>query len=706
LYVSDYDGANETVIDSQTGAVLASVGVGANPLGVAADRGNGLVYVADSGTSNTVTVINDTTLAVVANISVGSRPVVPAYDPVKGEVFVTDSESDSVSVINDTANAVVATVGVGSWPTGIAYDSKLGEMFVVNSYSDTVSVISDTNNSVVATVPVGDNPFNPAYDPALGEMFVVDHGGAAVSVILDSNNSVVSTIPLTNGSDPVNIAYDPGTGEMLVTESNTNSVAIINTASDEVVGLVGVGSAPNGIAYAPGPNEFFAADSGSDAVSVLTDTLAQAVLTVGPAVQAPAQAESGQVLNFSGEGFGSEAALTNVSLGSTPLICVAATVGSCAGGVIGTNPIGSFRAAITIPAVAQASNDLLKIADSAGNAGNTSMWIFPGPGAAVPEATPSSIAIGQSVTFSEIASMGTGNYSYRWSGLPPGCGSSDQWAVTCTPRSVGLYLISVTVTDSNGFSATSGARAFLVEMVYPVLFVETGLPAGTDWGVIVGSQVGSSSTPNITFQEANGSFAYLVVPVNGYATSAGGFFTVNGSARTISVPFHEQTYPVVFVVLGLPAGASWSVSVVNLTNGFNQSRTSTTPSVILFLPNGTYAVTFTLPPGYTGNSTTTWITVAGRSAEASVGPLGAGSGSGAPWVTLAPYVVVAGVALLAVGLVLTVRRSPPNRGATDPPVPRPAERAGPPAVPPSTPAVPPASSGVGPEVGDPLEHVF
>jgi len=146
-------------------SIVAMVGVGDVPLGLACDSGKGEVFVANSNGTN-VSVISDATNALVANVRVeaeptgheaGTRLLGIAYDPSKGEVFVANNGDylpNTVSVISDATNTVVATVNVGYGPAGVVYDSGKGEVFVANSGDNTVSVISDA-----ALVPEFPSPY-------------------------------------------------------------------------------------------------------------------------------------------------------------------------------------------------------------------------------------------------------------------------------------------------------------------------------------------------------------------------------------------------------------------------------------------------------------------------------------------------------------------------------------------------------------------
>jgi hypothetical protein len=72
------------------------------------------------------------------------------------------------------------------------------------------------------------------------------------------------------------------------------------------------------------------------------------------------------------------------------------------------------------------------------------------------------IVIHQTVNFSVAANGGAGGYVYTWLGLPPGCTTANVPSLACVPTVAGAYNISVTVTDSNGYSVTSAQTVFVV----------------------------------------------------------------------------------------------------------------------------------------------------------------------------------------------------------------------------------------------------
>jgi len=261
VYVTNPFSDIVSVINGTT--VVATVPVEYNPSGVAYDSGNGYVYVANDTTY--VSVINGTT--VVATVPVGGEPNALAYDSENGYVYVTNSDSQTVSVISGTV--VVATVPVGDGPSGVAYDSGNGYVYVSNYFSSNVSVIDGTTNTVVATVPVGYLPRGVAYDSENMYVYVADYGSNNVSVI--DGTTVVATVPV--GTLPGALAYDGGNGFVYVANfgsyyySSSNVSVISGTV---VVATVPVGNCPDGVAYDSGNGYLYVSNYCSGTVSVIS----------------------------------------------------------------------------------------------------------------------------------------------------------------------------------------------------------------------------------------------------------------------------------------------------------------------------------------------------------------------------------------------------------------------------------------------------
>jgi YVTN family beta-propeller protein len=98
-------------------------------------------------------VIDAATNTVTATITVGTNPDGAAADPAAGTVYVANWDSGTVSVIDAATSKVTATIPVGGNPYIVGADLSTGTLYVTNSGDDTVSVIDAATATVTATIP-------------------------------------------------------------------------------------------------------------------------------------------------------------------------------------------------------------------------------------------------------------------------------------------------------------------------------------------------------------------------------------------------------------------------------------------------------------------------------------------------------------------------------------------------------------------------
>lgn len=151
----------------------------------------------------------------------------------------------------------------------------------------------------------------------------------------------------------------------------------------------------------------------------------------------------------------------------------------------------------------------------------------------------------------------------------------------------------------NGSSVTVDV-SFTTPSAYNISFSETGLPNGTNWTVFLfgggwghfGANTSASAT--IGFARTNGTYFFGVPDVwtsGGVyrATPSRGNFTVNGTAVSVAVSFALVTYyNVTFVETGLPNGTNWSAVLFGSGWGSVAGNVSSTSSLTVARPDGTY----------------------------------------------------------------------------------------------------------------------
>ncbi len=110
---------------------------------------------------------------------------------------------------------------------------------------------------------------------------------------------------------------------------------------------------------------------------------------------------------------------------------------------------------------------------------STSVIVSSDPSLSTPIGQPVSADVGQTVLFTTQAVGGSGGYTYSWLGLPTGCSSANTAVISCIPTGTGTFTIKATVTDSNGFSATSSGLQFTVNSP-PTIVAFTASPTRLD----------------------------------------------------------------------------------------------------------------------------------------------------------------------------------------------------------------------------------
>ncbi|MCI4324160.1 MAG: right-handed parallel beta-helix repeat-containing protein, partial [Thermoplasmata archaeon] len=139
--------------------------------------------------------------------------------------------------------------------------------------------------------------------------------------------------------------------------------------------------------------------------------------------------------------------------------------------------------------------------------------------------------------------------------------------------------------------------------LYTVSFAATGISSGTSWNVTVNGHKYTSTTLWDNVSLGNGTYTWTATSSS--APSVSGNVTVHTAAATVTVAFHPPTYAIVFTQAGLPAGATWSVSL-------NGDLDTSSGSVIVYtVVNGSYAYTVTNSGTATPSSLTGTVVVNG-----------------------------------------------------------------------------------------------
>ncbi|MCI4324162.1 MAG: YncE family protein, partial [Thermoplasmata archaeon] len=575
---------------------------------------------------------------IVQQVAVGSLPVSMAYDASTGDVYVTNSGGQNVTVIDGSTDRVVGSIRVGSQPDGITYDSGRGELFVSNSGSDGVSVIDDSTNELVASIAVGYDPQGVAYDNATGDVYVADGHSlnnwstGTVSVIADSNNSVVANVTL--GDDPTAAVYDPTSHVVLVANFLSNNISVIDAATSSVVADPDVGDGPMGLAYDSKNGTVYNTNSDQGTVSIL-----------GP------RPPSRYTLSLSEEGLPPGTSWSATWRGEIHRSATSATSDLVVNGTY----------EFTVTNIANYTSDVTNGTLTVLGADAATSILF------------SRIPQGYAVVFTESGLAPDTIWTVTLNGITQSTIGSTSFGERNGTYGYSVHPVDLYVSDpSSGVLTVDGAGqsvpvVFSVSPppTYPVTFREIGLPGGSSWNVTLGNSVNGSVGDTIAFEVPNGSVEYTIWNLGGWHASLySGRLTVNGGAiPPVTISWTRMTYAITITETGLPFGSNWSLGY----NGSSQSSTSS--SLVLVEPNGTYRLDASTGPAFSA-AAGPWqsIPVAGWAVKEVIpfGPSSRGSllshpGPAESEVEL--LVVATGTIVLVIGAAFVARRR--TRGPSD-----------------------------------------
>lgn len=603
LYISNYNGGNVTVVSGATNATVANIAIGAYPTAILYDPASDEVFVCNGGTS-TVSVIDTATNLVVKTVSVGPDPVALALDTTDNYVDIASRNLDpySVTVVNAATLAVVKSLTVGTYSQAIAYSATNDELFVANFDSGNVTIIDQASDRSVANIATGASPVAVAFDPVDHDAYVANYGVPNVTVISAVTNTVTANLAPDAGY-VLGVAVDPTSGNAFVVNSGTSygtdvgvasNVTVIADATNLMVGSVPLAVWPSDLTVEAGSGTIVAADpTGDDAYLVDPSTnLVTTTVPAGTGPQSSAYDPSTQdlwVLNPSSN----NVTVLNVALSSVASLATggdpaAIAFDSSNGDFYVTDQAAgtvmvfdgathSFDTTIDVKASAHLAgvlydphNTELYVADYSGN----NVTVINGS----EQETVSSVKLGGgaqplSLTFDSVndtvfvADSGTDN-------------------ATVINDSTNLKVDTFHLND---------AQYLTYDPTNDVVY--NAYSGGADVSGVVASTYDLLGTIPLGDSDHVTGIAYDPADRDVYAST--------GAEGTLSLISLVSTYAVQFDETGLPAGASWGVTL----NG--TLKTSTTSTVTFTVTNYTYTYKVSAVTGYAANVTTGSVTVHG-----------------------------------------------------------------------------------------------
>ena len=467
----------------------------------------------------------------VTSISVGGSPTSIVYDHLDGRMFVSHVGTDNVTVVDTASQRPIASIPVigDSLPGSEAIDPATGTVYVTTWWlqictgcSETsVTAFNGTDLSVRASYNVSTLGFPVVFscvgfDPVSRLLYVCADGLTSQLLVLDPANLTVDRT-ITTGGYPDAVAFDTSSGTGYAANFASNDVTVFQMQSGHVLGTIAVGNGPSAIAYDNRSGQLYVANNGTANITVI----------------------NGQT-----------------------------------SAVVGSIPVGNCPSAEAYDWI----DDALFVANSCSD---NVTWVDPGTGAPAGSIAtgvyPCGVAVDRTNGYLYIANEGSGNLSavstsfvriptrydvvFHESGLAAGTDWSVNFSGATTHASDpnisfmepnGTYTYTVGPLGGwrlpfgqwNGSVSVSGNGAVVslewFIATYPVVFNESGLPAGTSWSVAIGGSNHTLAFPQIVFQLANGTYAYTASGPGDSSfrpAPASGEVRLNGSGAYISIEF-------------------------------------------------------------------------------------------------------------------------------------------------------------------------
>ncbi|HSX26339.1 MAG TPA: YncE family protein [Chlamydiales bacterium] len=263
---------------AESNAVIATIGVGDTPAGIAVTPNNLFAYVANNNNDgipngDSVSVLNliYNTLQQTIHDSSFNQPYTVTINAAGTKAYVTNSNSTTVTIIDIATNTVTGTIGGFHEPSGFVITPDGNHAYVNNYANDmdasgqgtTVRVVDLNTNAIVGSaITVGLAPAAMAITPDGAYVYVVSYvdgnlGTGTISIIKTSDNSVRLNA-ITGLSGPFAIAITPNGQYAYVTNFGSNNfspvgttVSVVSISSNTIAGTIALGIQPSGIAITP-----------------------------------------------------------------------------------------------------------------------------------------------------------------------------------------------------------------------------------------------------------------------------------------------------------------------------------------------------------------------------------------------------------------------------------------------------------------------
>jgi YVTN family beta-propeller protein len=304
VYVTNERSGDLTVIDGQSGQVVATIPLGKRPRGVRASADGRTLYIALSGSPIAGPGIDEKTLPppdksadAIAVFDVAEskvqRLITGVSDPEQtavsraGKLYVASEDTGQALVIDIASGKTEAKIPVGEEPEGVDLTPDGRQVWVTSEEDATVTVIDTAANKVIKTIKVGERPRNTAFSADGGKAYISGEFDRSVRIVDTTSLDVVNTVKLADETlRPMDVKLTNDGKRLFVSTGRGQKILVLDASTLATVGEIAAGARPWGIGLSPDGAKLYTANGPSNDVTVI-DTATMTATSTVPAGQGP-----------------------------------------------------------------------------------------------------------------------------------------------------------------------------------------------------------------------------------------------------------------------------------------------------------------------------------------------------------------------------------------------------------------------------------
>ncbi len=253
-FVASASAGTVSLLDLAQGRVLRRVRVGTPgtlaPLALALDPATHRLVVADrtdAPVPGRVTLLDSRSGAPIASIQVGHEAAALAVDARHGHVLVANETDGTLSLLDGRSGTVLHSVALGLLPLALALDEHRAHAFVIGALgADAIAapavlatgglldVLDTTSGTLLARTPLGSGASELAVDAVSGRVFVACAGDRTVRVLDARSGTPLGTVALA--APPSALAVDARRGRVYVISAAAGTLSLLDARSGRLLG--------------------------------------------------------------------------------------------------------------------------------------------------------------------------------------------------------------------------------------------------------------------------------------------------------------------------------------------------------------------------------------------------------------------------------------------------------------------------------------